>query len=74
MAGEERPGAARWVPDDADIDAIRTSADGCCGCELWADATQAVVSAGPARATVFLVGEQPGDREDLEGEPFVGPA
>lgn len=46
----------------------------CRGCELWQDATQVVFSSGPATARIMLVGEQPGDREDLEGEPFVGPA
>jgi uracil-DNA glycosylase family protein len=46
----------------------------CRGCELWSDATQVVVSRGPAPARLMLVGEQPGDREDVEGDPFVGPA
>jgi uracil-DNA glycosylase family protein len=46
----------------------------CRGCELWGPATQAVFSSGPASAALVLVGEQPGDREDREGEPFVGPA
>ncbi len=47
---------------------------GCRGCELWRDATQAVFGDGPADVRLMLVGEQPGDREDLAGEPFVGPA
>ena len=46
----------------------------CRGCELWRDATQTVFSAGPRAAHIMLVGEQPGDVEDREGEPFVGPA
>lgn len=46
----------------------------CRGCELYRDATQAVFGAGPRSARVLIVGEQPGDREDLAGEPFVGPA
>lgn len=46
----------------------------CQGCELYADATQAVPGAGPTGAAVMLVGEQPGDQEDLQGQPFVGPA
>ncbi|MFD1716766.1 UdgX family uracil-DNA binding protein [Georgenia deserti] len=71
---EERPGAQRWVPAEGDVDALRAAAPGCRGCELWADATQVVFSAGPSDARVVLVGEQPGDREDREGEPFVGPA
>jgi uracil-DNA glycosylase len=70
----ERPGAEQWVPPDADVDAIRAAAPGCRGCELWAPATQVVVSSGNATARVMLVGEQPGDAEDREGAPFVGPA
>jgi len=66
--------ASPWVPRDADVDALRAAAPGCRGCELWRPATQVVFSRGPSRAKVVLVGEQPGDREDLEGEPFVGPA
>ena len=70
----ERPGAQRWVPADADLDGLRQAAEDCRGCELWRDATQVVFSQGAATATIMLVGEQPGDREDLVGEPFVGPA
>ncbi|KAE8763942.1 UdgX family uracil-DNA binding protein [Georgenia thermotolerans] len=71
---EERPGARRWVPPEADVDGLRAAAPGCRGCELWADATQVVFSTGSDRARIVLVGEQPGDREDREGKPFVGPA
>ncbi|UJP09323.1 UdgX family uracil-DNA binding protein [Microbacterium sp. KUDC0406] len=74
MTGEERPGARQWVPERGGIRALRAAAPDCRGCELWQDATQVVFSEGPARARMMLVGEQPGDREDLEGEPFVGPA
>lgn len=70
----ERPGAEEWVPSEGDLPALRSAAPGCRGCELWADATQVVFSAGEAGARLMLVGEQPGDREDREGEPFVGPA
>ena len=70
----DRPGAEQWVPPDADVDAIRAAAPGCRGCELWAPATQVVVSSGDPTARVMLVGEQPGDAEDREGAPFVGPA
>ncbi|MBA4609870.1 UdgX family uracil-DNA binding protein [Aeromicrobium sp. Marseille-Q0843] len=56
------------------LDELRESVEGCRNCELYRDATQAVFSAGRASASIMLVGEQPGDREDLEGEPFVGPA
>jgi uracil-DNA glycosylase family protein len=56
------------------LDAVRRSARRCKACPLWANATQTVFGEGPARATIMLVGEQPGDREDLAGRPFVGPA
>jgi DNA polymerase len=52
----------------------RKEAAGCQACELWARATQTVFGEGPVPARLMLVGEQPGDREDIEGEPFVGPA
>lgn len=71
---EERPGAQRWVPPEGDVDSLRQAVHGCRGCELWAPATQAVFSSGPADAALVLVGEQPGDAEDRAGEPFVGPA
>jgi uracil-DNA glycosylase len=70
----QRPGAQQWVPPDADLDALRAAAPDCRGCELWEPATQVVFSAGNASAPVALVGEQPGDSEDLRGVPFVGPA
>ncbi|PZR52610.1 uracil-DNA glycosylase [Xylanimonas oleitrophica] len=69
-----RPGAQQWVPDGGDVAALRQAAHACRGCELWADATQVVFSEGPGDARLMLVGEQPGDHEDREGEPFVGPA
>lgn len=74
MRTTERPGAQQWVPPEAGVDALRDAAPGCRGCELWADATQVVFSVGSERARIVLVGEQPGDREDRTGEPFVGPA
>jgi uracil-DNA glycosylase len=66
--------AAPWVPEGADIPGLRTAATQCRGCELWEPATQVVFSAGNPRARLALVGEQPGDVEDREGIPFVGPA
>jgi DNA polymerase len=66
--------AAEFVPPGAGLAELRTAAQGCRGCELWRDATQAVFSAGAATARVALVGEQPGDQEDRQGQPFVGPA
>ena len=66
--------AAPWVPEGAEIAELRTAATHCRGCELWQAATQVVFSAGNPRARLALVGEQPGDVEDREGIPFVGPA
>jgi DNA polymerase len=68
------PGAERWVPDEPTLSTLRESAQGCRGCDLYRDATQAVMGSGDADAAVMLLGEQPGDREDVAGEPFVGPA
>jgi uracil-DNA glycosylase family protein len=70
----DRPGAQAWVPEGGDLEALRTAAQDCRGCELHRDATQAVVGDGPTGAPVMVLGEQPGDKEDLAGEPFVGPA
>ena len=67
------PGSAP-VPVDDSLDALRDAAAGCKRCDLWKPATQTVFGAGPARARILLVGEQPGDAEDLAGLPFVGPA
>ncbi|HEX6229882.1 MAG TPA: UdgX family uracil-DNA binding protein, partial [Solirubrobacterales bacterium] len=53
---------------------LREAARDCRGCELWRNATQTVFGEGPEGAELMLVGEQPGDREDREGQPFVGPA
>lgn len=64
------------VPERPTLPRLREAAQGCRACELWAGATQAVVGDGAtgAAAEAMLVGEQPGDREDREGAPFVGPA
>jgi DNA polymerase len=53
---------------------MRAAVDGCRACDLWEQATQAVFGQGPAHAQAVFVGETPGDREDVEGRPFVGPA
>jgi uracil-DNA glycosylase len=66
--------ATEWVPPNADIEDLRAAAVSCKGCELWESATQVVFSAGNSRAPMVLVGEQPGDAEDRQGIPFVGPA
>jgi len=64
----------RVTPDRPDLARLRRDAAGCTRCELHGPATQTVFGRGPASAWLVLVGEQPGDREDVEGAPFVGPA
>ena len=59
---------------DESLEELRAAAAGCRACDLWRNATQTVFGEGSERAEVMMVGEQPGDREDLEGRPFVGPA
>jgi DNA polymerase len=67
-------GAERYLPERRSLPALREAAAACRGCDLWRDATQTVFGEGPTRARLLAVGEQPGDREDLAGHPFVGPA
>jgi len=62
------------VSRTTDLEVVRQEAEGCRRCELWRDATQTVFGEGTVRARAMLVGEQPGDAEDEEGRPFVGPA
>jgi len=62
------------VPPRPTLPKLREAVQTCTACELYRDATQAVLGEGPAKARAMLVGEQPGDREDIEGQPFVGPA
>lgn len=62
------------VPARPSLPGLREAAAGCKACELWRCGTQTVFGEGPRRARLMLVGEQPGDREDREGRPFVGPA
>jgi DNA polymerase len=66
--------AAELVPPRPSLSRLREAAAGCTACPLWKPATQTVFGEGPAKARMMLVGEQPGDREDIEGHPFVGPA
>jgi uracil-DNA glycosylase family protein len=66
--------AEPFVPAGSDLAGLAAAARECRGCELFADASQTVFGAGSPGATVMLVGEQPGDVEDREGAPFVGPA
>jgi DNA polymerase len=66
--------AQELIPARPSLTSLRRAAANCRACPLWRTGTQTVFGAGPARAQVMLVGEQPGDREDRAGEPFVGPA
>ena len=68
------PGAAAYVPKTLDLEQLRRAAASCQGCDLYRHAKQTVFGAGPASAKAVLVGEQPGDQEDIQGLPFVGPA
>lgn len=68
------PSARPFVPATDSLDALREAAARCQGCELYKYATQTVFGRGPATAQIALVGEVPGDQEDLRGAPFVGPA
>jgi len=67
-------GAKPFIPEGGSLQQLHRAAQKCQGCELYRSATQAVLGEGPAPARVMMVGEQPGDREDLAGRPFVGPA
>ena len=74
LSRQEYPGAEPWVPEDHSIPALEAAAPSCRGCELFRDATQVVMGRGDPHADLMLVGEQPGDSEDRQGKPFVGPA
>jgi uracil-DNA glycosylase len=66
--------AAEFLPARITLPQLRAAAAGCRGCDLYCHATQTVFGEGPTGAAVMLVGEQPGDKEDLAGKPFVGPS
>lgn len=68
------PGAQEWVPARPSLRSLQSAVRECRGCDLYREATQAVMGRGRAGAALVLLGEQPGDREDREGKPFVGPA
>lgn len=70
----ESSSAAELIPARPSLPRMREAAAGCRACELWRSGTQTVFGEGTRNAEVMLVGEQPGDREDREGRPFVGPA
>src|SRR2546421_11039531 len=71
---EFHPGAEAFLPDRHSMKAVREASAGCRVCGLYREATQTVFGQGRRSADLMLVGETPGDREDLEGRPFVGPA
>ena len=71
---QEKTSAAGFVPHAHTLEAIREALPGCKGCDLYCHATQVVPGAGSKNARILLVGEQPGDQEDKQGTPFVGPA
>src|SRR5215210_5743364 len=75
-AGPPRPGEAvpDLLPERPALPKVREIAAGCKACDLYKRGTQTVFGEGPPRAEIMLVGEQPGDAEDLAGHPFVGPA
>jgi uracil-DNA glycosylase len=74
MAKPPPDDARRFLPKRPTLASLRRAAAACTGCDLYRDATQTVFGAGPAKARLMLVGEQPGDAEDRAGLPFVGPA
>ena len=73
IAAERLPAEA-LIPDQPSLPALNEAAAGCQACDLYQTGTQTVFGEGGAHARVMFVGEQPGDREDIEGKPFVGPA
>lgn len=74
IASEEAPGAQRYLPPEHTLPAMRAAVALCRGCPLYRNATQAVFGEGEPGARIMMIGEQPGDSEDLAGKPFVGPA
>jgi uracil-DNA glycosylase len=73
-AGGAGPSVPEQIPDRPTLKTVREAASNCRACDLYKRGTQTVFGEGPRRAEVMLVGEQPGDAEDLAGHPFVGPA
>lgn len=72
--GADQPGAQQYLPTDRALTSLKRAANDCRGCTLFEDATQTVFGNGKPEAPLMLVGEQPGDYEDQQGLPFVGPA
>ena len=71
---QAQPTAQPFVPEDHSLPSLNAALPGCQGCDLYCHATQVVGGRGPGNAALMLVGEQPGDQEDRQGKPFVGPA
>lgn len=74
MPASPNRSAADFLPPRRTLASLKKAAQACRGCDLFRDATQTVFGEGNSRAVAMFVGEQPGDREDREGHPFVGPA
>ncbi len=74
MQKQRQTSAAEFLPERRDLESLRAAARACEGCDLYKNATQTVFGEGAERANIIFVGEQPGDMEDLQGHPFVGPA
>ena len=74
MPAKTKETAAPLIPDRPTLDRLRDAAAGCQACDLYKTGTQTVFGEGLKKAEVILVGEQPGDKEDIAGRPFVGPA
>jgi uracil-DNA glycosylase family protein len=72
--GATEASAAAYLPERLSLSALKEAAAGCKACDLWKTGTQTVFGEGAKKSEVMLVGEQPGDSEDREGRPFVGPA
>lgn len=74
MAKVTEISAEQLIPKHPTLTVLREAAAGCKACDLWRHATQTVFGEGPARARIMMIGEVPGDQEDRQGHPFVGPA
>jgi DNA polymerase len=70
----DKHSAAEWIPKNPTLRGLKTAARDCEACDLWRNATQTVFGEGKTGAKIMLIGEAPGNQEDLEGKPFVGPA
>jgi DNA polymerase len=74
MSRSEQKSAADFLPERKTLPSLKDALQGCRGCELYRNATQAVPGEGPRSSVIAFIGEQPGNDEDLQGRPFVGPA